>query len=380
MKLYILVFVLLISVFLFFLIFSQCAMGNNKDSQTDNRKLYYWEPTASSPKKNPVEREDVCYFFENGSSLSVFGSTLMGSGMGWSKCDADYGPDWKVELPTAVGAKWISFAERKAYVVYEDLPVDQLKTLFENGYESFDEDGNPERGEYKELCLCLLPGGEVVLFVCGDKRKILLDWSAQGEWTQNFDLFDHEGSKSKTLEEYIENDIKSNPFLNVPQVVTPELLHKYFERFNYKIKVRFEDDKSSMWWFNYEYSNSEVSIAYFRDEDSSIKYPSRMKYFRTIWRVNDYQYIAYFYFNEEEVIRVFDEAYGDDRKQSGVLDIFVSKYNNLFEISLTVNGKKYLFEKTEIRVFRDPLSDLSGESELVYKNYEGENKNVFIGE
>jgi hypothetical protein len=58
----------------------------------------------------------------------------------------------------------------------------------------------------------------------------------------------------------------------------------------------------------------------------------------------------------------------------------VSKYNNLFEISLTVNGKKYLFEKTEIRVFRDPLSDLSGESELVYKNYEGENKNVFIGE
>ena len=42
--------------------------------------------------------------------------------------------------------------------------------------------------------------------------------------------------------------------------------------------------------------------------------------------------------------------------------------------------QKYLFEKAEIRVFRDPLSDLSGESELVYKNYEGENKNVFIGE
>ena len=83
-------------------------------------------------------------------------------------------------------------------------------------------------------------------------------------------------------EEYIENDIKSNPFLNVPQVVTPELLHKYFERFNYKIKVRFEDDKSSMWWFNYEYSNSEKSIADLRDEDTSIKYPSRMKYFRTI--------------------------------------------------------------------------------------------------
>lgn len=33
------------------------------------------------------------------------------------------------------------------------------------------------------------------------------------------------------------------------------------------------------------------------------------------------------YFNEEEMLRVFDEAYGDERMQKGELKINVCKYN-----------------------------------------------------
>ena len=54
----------------------------------------------------------------------------------------------------------------------------------------------------------------------------------------------------------------------------------------------------------------------------------------------------------------------------------VSKYNNLFEISLNVDDKKILFEKTEIRVFRAPLPDVRGNWELIYKNYEGDHQNI----
>ncbi len=349
------------------------------DDRFDN-KQYYWEPTASACRNNPIEVIDVSYFFEDGSSLSVFGPSFLNCGMGNKICGTDYGKDWKISLPTAIGAKWISFAEKKAYIIYEELPVDQLKVLFDNGYQSYDKRGNPEHGDYETLDLCLMPGGIVVLYVKGAKRKVLLNWSALGEHSNNYELFYQEGNYSKTLDEYINNTIKHNDDLNVPELVTSEIIKKYLDRFNYKVKIEFEDIRNVVKRTAYEYSNAEFSIVYDRNEDSSIKYPSRMKYFVISWIGIEYKYRAYFYFNEEEVIRVFDEAYGDDRKQDGVLTIFISKYNNLFEISLSVNEKKYVLEKTEIRTFRIPLSNLSQESELFYKNYDGDHKNIFVGE
>ena len=84
------------------------------------------------------------------------------------------------------------------------------------------------------------------------------------------------------------------------------------------------------------------------------------------------------YFNEEEVLRVFDEAYGEDRMQEGELTIKVCKYNNLFDISLNVGDKSVKLEKTEIRVFQDPIDDPDGDGTLIYKNYEGNHRNLFI--
>lgn len=347
------------------------------ETKNDQQKQYYWEPTASTPVNNVSQMSDVSYFFENGTSLSVFGPEILRGGMGIGRCGVDYGKDWNLDLPTAIGAKWISFAEKKAYIIYEEIPIDELKVLFENGYESFDRQGNSIRGHYIRLNLCLLPEGEVVLYVNSGNRRILLDWSARGEQSQDFELFRKEGYYSKTLDEYISNRINKYPEFNVAQPASLDLIHRYFERFNYNIKVDFEDDSSSMWWFSYEYSNSELSIAYSRDNETSIKNPSRMKNFVVSWKVSGFKYTAYFYFNEEEVLSVFDEAYGMDKKQNGELKIYVSKYNNLFDISLTVNNKKYTFEKTEIRVFKKILSDPSAESELVYKNYKGDHQNVF---
>lgn len=372
---------IVISVGLFFKFYEKSPEIPVSSKKTDSKDKYYWEPIASTPKNNVSQVEDASFFMEDGSGLSVFGSTFLKVGMGKGFCGADYGKDWKIELPVSFGAKWISFAEKKAYVIYDDIPVDQLKNLFENGYESFDRQGNSMRGDYTSLNLCLLPEGEAVLYVNSSNRRILVDWSAQGERTQNYEIFKKEGYYSKTLDEYINTTIEEDPsFFYESNPASLDLIHKYFERFNYNIKVDFEDESSSMWSFSYEYSNSELSIAYSRDNETSIKYPSRMKYFVVSWKVSGFEYTAYFYFNEEEVLRVFDEAYGEDRNQKGEFRIYVSKYNNLFDLSLTVNNKKYTFEKTEIRVFKTPLSDLRADGELVYKNYKGNHQNVFTCE
>ncbi|MBR5973541.1 MAG: DUF2931 family protein [Paludibacteraceae bacterium] len=356
--------------------FTYCNMEKNSEKQN----MYYWEPEVSTSKANPIENIDVSYFFEDGSKLCVFGSAFTNLGLSKWGCFNDYGKDWKINLPTEVGAKWISYAEKKAYIIYTELPIEQIKYNFENGYEGYTREGKPEKGMYKSINLCLLPKGEVGLYLKGSSRTILLDWSAKGEESQDYELFRSGKNSAKTLEEHISNTIKLNPELDIKEALSLDLIHKYFERFNYKIKVDFEDKKSIMKWHTCDFSNAEHTIAYNKDEEQSIKYPSRMKYFKNIWDCNGYQYTAYFYFNEDEMLRVFDEAYGDDRMQKGELNIFVSKYNNLFEISLNVGGESHVLKKTEIRVFRDPLSDLNGESELMYKNYENDHQNIFKGE
>jgi hypothetical protein len=83
------------------------------------------------------------------------------------------------------------------------------------------------------------------------------------------------------------------------------------------------------------------------------------------------------YFNEEEVLRLFDEAYGTDRDQKGELRVKVCKYNNLFDISLNVGGKSVKFEKTAIRVFQRPIEDPIKAGDLIYKNYKGDHTNFF---
>ena len=48
------------------------------------------------------------------------------------------------------------------------------------------------------------------------------------------------------------------------------------------------------------------------------------------------------------MLHLFDEAYGEDRMQEGVLLIAYSEENENFEVTLRVGGKKYAFEKTEV--------------------------------
>lgn len=95
--------------------------------------------------------------------------------------------------------------------------------------------------------------------------------------------------------------------------------------------------------------------------------PSRLKNIRSEWNTKDFHYTSFMYFNEAEMLRVFDEAYGEDRTQKGELKIKVSKDCKSFDLSLNVGGKSIKLEKTEIRVFQDPIDKPDGDGTLIYK-------------
>ena len=184
------------------------------EKNSEKQNMYYWEPEVSTSKANPIENIDVSYFFEDGSKLCVFGSAFTNLGLSKWGCFNDYGKDWKINLPTEVGAKWISYAEKKAYIIYTELPIEQIKYNFEDGYEGYTREGKPEKGMYKSINLCLLPKGEVGLYLKGSSRTILLDWSAKGEESQDYELFRSGKNSAKTLEEHISNTIKLAVYSN----------------------------------------------------------------------------------------------------------------------------------------------------------------------
>ena len=100
------------------------------------------------------------------------------------------------------------------------------------------------------------------------------------------------------------------------------------------------------------------------------------------WTVDDMLYSGYFYFNEGEIEKAFNDIYGNNLTQPGKLIIQVSKYNNWFNIYLETANKKYKFEKTKIHVFKQGVHDSDDKAVVIYNNHREINSKYihFIGE
>jgi len=139
------------------------------------------------------------------------------------------------------------------------------------------------------------------------------------------------------------------------------------DTFNYQVKFDVVEG---------EYTMEKMGLLYF-DKDKCIekemdlqKRP-RVKDFFSIWKVGGRTYIAFLFFDVEEMVRVFEEAYGNDPMQEGCLKIKLGKKQKKNEITLTVSGKTYPIENVEMKVY----SLVSDKCDLLYKNYEGNHKN-----
>lgn len=75
--------------------------------------------------------------------------------------------------------------------------------------------------------------------------------------------------------------------------------------------------------------------------------------------------------------------FGDAGKMNPAeLNIEVSKYNNLFKISLVSGTKRYQLQNTKIHVFKRHVDETDFNAQIIYNNHrEINSKNIhFIGE
>ena len=365
-------------------------LQKNKDNSQMEDERFYYEVCCSAPKLGPGKYVTVEYIGESG-TVRVFGNESIGVGMGLGHDGVTRSRASRFGLPKAIEATWVSWTDRKVYSVATLLPYDTILSLFKDGGEPCvpaPKGTTPDNLIGKTIDrfdLCFLPGGKVMLYVNTAVKSILLDWSAEGvEETDEeilSDIYMQYGLDN--MDEYYDMFYSDKykdyepwrKYMRKHGTIAP-LLERYLERFNYTLNFEFENKETTIYGVSSDFTNGEC-YSYTPKFNEAFKNPSRLKGFEIMWDTKDYRFTCFMYFNEEEMLRVFDEAYGNDRTQKGELTIKVCKYNNLFDIFLNVGGKSIKLEKTEIRVFRDPIEDPDGDGTLIYKNYEGNHKNLF---
>ncbi len=342
---------------------------------------YNYEVSCSAPILSPIRVLVADFIGESGALSATFGNPFIHNGMGSGINGIAGSLDNKYCLPKIIEAIWASFVDRKVYCVVAFLPYDEILSLFKK-----DE-------EFDHLDLCFLPGGKLKLYVKGHNRKLLLDWEVpafeeeddailryiygsfdyKDKYCQNVeDFFEAIYSKASDLEELWYIYMKKNNSI-------ANSLNRYLQRFNYELKFEFEDTMTNSLMVGSKFVNHERYLSTV-EYNKEIEMPSRLENIKAVWNTKDFHYTCFMYFNEEEMLDVFDEAYGEDRTQKGELKIKVCKYNNLFDIFLNVGDTSIKLEKTEIRVFQDPIDDPNGAGTLIYKNYDGDHHNHFIDE
>ena len=378
---------------LLFPLLASCAgkmdIQETKESNQMENERFYYEVSCSGPKLGPGDYVSVEFIGESG-TFKCFGNESIGIGMGKGYDGVASERSRKYQLPKAIEATWVSWTDRKVYTVASLIPYDTILSLFRNGGEPCipAADNVPiDKTSHVIECLdlCFLPGGKVILYVKAAAKTILLDWLATGNEVTDDNILRHLYRQYglKNMDNYYDmfysdedSDYASWRFYMSKHGSVAPLLERYLQRFNYKLNFEFENKETSICGVESEFTNGELHWETPKYNDV-FKSPSRLKESRIEWNTKDSHYTCFMYFNEAEVLKVFDEAYGEDRMQKGELKIKVCKYNNLFDISLNVGDKSIKLEKTAIRVFQDPIEDPDGKGTLIYKNYEGNHTNFF---
>ncbi len=358
------------------------ALKKRQEEEDHRNGKFSYGVAVSSPAMNQISYLNIKFIGETG-SIGPFGCpTIYGSGIGTGHDGVARDDEYRYGLPKMLNAAWVSFTERKVYKLTVELPYEEILRRFQESAAL--EPRNHKEYVYHTLDLCILPEGKVVLVLKSSWGKILLDWSAQGEETHEFDddILDEANAVADSMDEYydwiseVSNDTHWVEYYKTHGLVTP-VYDRYLERFNYKIIFDYEDKVSKIVEYFQMHTNGEL---YWIDPSEFVKlieHPSRVKYIRLEWDTKDSHYTGFLHFNEEEMLRIFDEAYGEDRMQQGELRIKVGADCKSYDLSLNVGGKSFKLEKTEIRVFHDPIDDPNGDGTLIYDNYE-ERHNFFI--
>ena len=355
-------------------------------NKKEPRTVFSWSPSVSTPYNYPVELlRCKVGFGDEGKSFPVFDSfPILGigeSGAGGVDLNA-FDIERGFPIPNSIDILWVAYTEKKFYqanIQFSEELQYRILELFREGYYGVKQN---QRFRYNNLVITLLPEGKIWLYLDGSHRYVRLDYTLQAEEV-SVELSDYVGTRHKTMDDFCTGRLSDYPeaIENLSKNGIPKgLWDTYAERFPYDIQIEFENEQT-VFDPNYGYycSNGEMLGSL----DDVKYYPmARLKYLIMAWNVADTVYTGHLFFNENEVIRNYPAAFGDESNPDirGKFLIKVGEDNNRFDISLRVGERECKFEETQIHVFKVTPENKDEDDHLFYWNYRGEEVKKYIGE
>lgn len=282
-------------------------------------------------------------------------------------------------MPRVIYIVWLSIVEKKFYILRDKLQYDMLESLWQQKDEETQED------MFTHLVVGMAPYGGVAVWASGNRKSVLEGWHHGEETIVDMETF-MGGDSQYSLEEYsdfyMNNDsaLKENYIQN--GFPSRHMFDKYMQQFSYRYVVFYEhwDDDNKDWQ---EYAKEETSPefdyleeALFDGTHDKLHDGELMKYHNAgkpkklamEWHVKKSDYTAYFWFEDDEICKVFDRFYGAHPETKTDFMIRIDTENNKYELALYRYGLK------EPQVIPESAYQL-----LVFKNkfecYRSENYN-----
>lgn len=355
-------------------------------NKKEPRTVFSWSPSVSTPYNYPVELlRCKVGFGDEGKSFPVFDSyPILGIGeSGAGEVDLNaFDIERGFPIPNSIDILWVAYTEKKFYkadIKFSEELQYRILELFREGYYGVKQN---QRFRYNNLVITLLPEGKIWLYLDGPHRYVRLDYTLQAEEVE-VELSDYVKTRHKTIEDFCKGRLSDYPEAveNLSKNGIPKgLWDTYAERFPYDIKIEFENEQTV---FDPDYgyfcSNGEMLGSL---DDVKYHPMARLKYLIMAWSVADTVYTGHLFFNENEVIRNYPAAFGDESNPDirGKFLIKVGEDNNRFDISLRVGERECKFEETQIHVFKVTPENKDKDDHLFYWNYPSEEVKKYIGE
>ncbi len=326
-------------------------IASSCNSQQNTMKKFEWRPTANAPKYYAAEIIDGNFYMEDGSSIYIpKGHTLM---TGWGKTGAAHivGDDFK-PVPYKFDIKWVSYLEEKFYGGTFELPKKKLTQLFEEGYIN-----SQNKKEFPDsIVIGLAPGGVIVVWLYGSFTTEIARYQAS-EIKMTIEEF--KPYATRTLDDYlkviksniIEEDIKGAIDVNN---IPFGLWDTYRKKYIWAPKINFKADGNPKLKtilvnsYNGEFFNT------YGENPFITKMVERAIPSKIVMNWNDSNgngYGAKVFFNEEEIFKVFDAVYKQEKRNEGILILEVDKYNSNIKVFLESDIERIELKKTIIKVY-----------------------------
>lgn len=257
--------------------------------------------------------------------------------------------DRTVYMPNSMTLAWYDASEDKTYKIQTDLPK-ELDRYFED----------TDRFWLDDIEFRILPWGRVWMYHnrINQIHNIMIDYPLVGEETDEY------GERN--------DDLTALKGVKVPSADT---ISDYHKRFKYTIVFRSDDARFKITKTICNFFNGEKILS--DGEWNEDMDPARLKDVFLRFEDEKSGHAAFIYFDEEEVLKAFREAFAEeDNSVGGEFVITCGDTQGAFSFALTLGDKTYPLEKTEIRLYKVNADE---RGKLVFKNYKGNHKNRAFG-